>query len=324
MRSQPALTLSIVVVNWNARLLLLQCLRSVFGTLRDLEKEVFVVDNGSRDGSVAAVRETFPEVSLIENDGNLGFAGASNQALEQARGRYLLLLNPDTVLKEGAIERLIEFMDGHGEVALVGPQLLHPDGSRQNSIANFPSLATELLNKPLLRFLFPGRFPGKEQRYAEPIEVDSVIGACMLVRRETINQVGLLDDDYFLFLEETDWCYRIRKAGWKVYHHPLAEIYHMQGQSAKIEKGKARVEYFRSRYHFFRKNRGKMQWFLLLVGVVIRLLVEWLSAGILRLVTLFQVEKWRQRWSVLSYVIGWHVRGCPEDMGLKPPRSHSA
>ena len=317
MQSQPTLTLSIVVVNWNGRAYLLQCLRSVFGMLHGLEMEVFVVDNGSQDGSVAAVRETFPKVSLIENDRNLGFAKANNQALEQARGRYLLLLNPDTVLKEGAIERLIEFMDGHGKVALVGPQLLHPDGSRQNSIANFPSLATELLNKPFLRFLFPGRFPGKEQRYSEPIEVESVIGACMLVRWEAANQVGLLDDDYFLFFEETDWCYRMRKAGWKVCHHPLSEIYHMQGQSAKIEKGKARVEYYRSRYHFFRKNRGKVQWFLLLVGVVTRLLVEWLFAGVVCLVTLFRIEKWRQKWSVFSYLIDWHVRGCPEDMGLR-------
>ena len=111
-------------------------------------------------------------------------------------------------------------MDSHPETGVAGAQLLNSDGSKQNSIANFPSLATELLNKSLLRWLFPERFPGKERDYSEPIEVDSVIGACMMVRREALDQVGLLDEDYFLFLEETDWCYRMKRAGWKIYHVP--------------------------------------------------------------------------------------------------------
>ncbi|MBM4309106.1 MAG: glycosyltransferase family 2 protein, partial [Deltaproteobacteria bacterium] len=188
--------------------------------------EVFVVDNGSMDGSVEAVRVGFPEAIVIQNSTNLGFAQANNQALRLAKGKYILLLNPDTQVKEGAIETLKVFMDNHPKAGAVGAQLLNSDGSKQNSIANFPSLATELLNKSLLRWLFPDRFPGKERDYNEPIEVESVIGACMMVRREAIEQVGLLDEDYFLFLEETDWCYRMKKAGWKVYHVPQADVYH--------------------------------------------------------------------------------------------------
>ena len=215
-----------------------------------------MLDNGSQDGSADEIRKKFPSIHLIENERNLGFAKAVNQGLQKASGKYVLLLNPDTQVKNGAIERLVSFMDVHSDVGLVGAQLLNADGSKQNSIANFPSLVTELLNKSLLRWLSPNRFPGKEKSYAGPIEVDSVIGACMVVRREAMEQVGLLDEDYFLFLEETDWCYRMKRAGWKIYHVPQAEVYHFQGKSAETEKKKAKVEYYRSRYHFFRKNRG--------------------------------------------------------------------
>ena len=126
--------------------------------------EVFVVDNGSKNGSVTAVKERFPMIYLIENEKNLGFAKAANQGLQKGSGRYILLLNPDTQVKNGAIERLVSFMDAHSDVGVAGAQLLNSDGSKQNSIANFPSLATELLNKSLLRWLFPKKFPGKERR----------------------------------------------------------------------------------------------------------------------------------------------------------------
>jgi GT2 family glycosyltransferase len=177
----------------------------------------------------------------------MGFAKAVNQGLQRASGRYILLLNPDTQMKGGAIGRLVSFMDSHLDTGVARAQLLNSNGSKQNSIANFPSLATELLNKNLLRWLSPERFPGKERIYSEPMNVDSVIGACMMVRREAMDRVGLLDEDYFLFLEETDWCYRMKRAGWKIYHVPDAEVYHFQGKSAEVEKKRARVEYFRSR-----------------------------------------------------------------------------
>jgi GT2 family glycosyltransferase len=309
--------LSIIIVNWNTKDLLIQCLESVYQTIKKIEMEVFVVDNGSTDGSVFAARERFPEVKFIQNQMNLGFARANNQAFSLSKGRYLLLLNPDTQVKEGGIEKLISFMYAHSEAGVAGAQLLNLDGSKQNSIANFPSLATELVNKSLLRRLFPKRFPGKERDYAAPLEVDSVIGACMIVRREAIEPVGLLDEDYFLFLEETDWCFRIKRAGWKIYHVPQAEIYHFQGKGVAMEKEKARVEYCRSLYHFFKKNRGNLQWFILLIGSVIKLMVELVFMGIASLFTCFTISKWKRRFLIYAYLMGWHLKGCPKGMGLK-------
>ena len=311
------LGLFIIIINWNTKDLLIQCLTSIPLMIQGFKIEILVVDNGSQDGSGSEVKKRFPFVRLIENDKNLGFARAVNQGLQKASGRYVLLLNPDTQVKNGAIERLMSFMDAHPKAGISGAQLLNSNGSKQNSIANFPSLATELLNKNLLRWLSPERFPGKERNYSEPIEVDSVIGACMMVRREALDQVGFLDEDYFLFLEETDWCYRMKKAGWKIYHVPQAEVFHFQGRSAETDKMRARVEYFRSRYHFFKKNRGSWQWFILLVGLLIRLGFEVLAMTVASSVSLFTFKSWRRKLSIYAYLLWWHLRFCPEGMGLR-------
>jgi GT2 family glycosyltransferase len=310
--------LSVIIVNWNTKDLLLQCLKSVYQAVCGIEKEVFVVDNGSIDGSMPVARERFPETNLIENPKNLGFAKANNQAMGLSTGEYILLLNPDTLVTNGAIEKLVSFMKAHPEAGGAGVQLLNSDGTRQNSIANFPSLATELINKSLLRWLFPKIFPGKERSYSEPIEVESVIGACMILRREAMEQVGGLDEDYFLFLEETDWCYRIRKAGWKIYHIPQAEIYHFQGKSAEIEEKNAKVEYYRSRYLFFKKNKGRVQWLILLIGLMIRLWTELTFMATVCFFSCCTVKKWRRKLLIYAYLVGWHLRGCPEEMGMKP------
>jgi len=308
--------LSVIIVNWNSKELLLPCLDSIYQTCQGVAMEVFVIDNASTDGS-GEVKERFPKVTFIQNQKNVGFAMANNQALRLSKGNYLLLLNPDTKMKEGAIERLVSLMESSPEAGVVGAQLLNDDGSKQNSIANFPSLATEFLNKSLLRWLFPKQFPGKERDYSNPLEVDSVIGACMMVRREAMDQVGLLDEEYFLFLEETDWCYRMKKEGWKVYHIPQAEIYHFQGKSAEREKRKAKIEYYRSRYYFFKKNRGGLQEFILLIGLMIRLCIEMILMSLGCFLTFWTIEGWRRKLSIYAYLLWWHLRGCPEGMGLK-------
>ena len=310
--------LSVIIVNWNTRDLLVRCLNSITQATQRMKAEVFVVDNGSSDESGRTVKERFSEVILIENETNLGFAGANNQVLRRSKGDYLLLLNPDTQVKEGAVQKLISLMEAHPDVGITGVQLLNSDGSKQNSFANFPSLATELLNKSFLRWLFPKRFPGKGRDYPEPIEVDSVIGACMMVRRDALDQVGLLDEDYFLFLEETDWCYRMKRAGWKIYHVPQTEVYHFQGKSAETVKKRARVEFYRSRYHFFKKNRGHLQWFLLLIGLMVRLGVQLVFITAACLFTFFNIKKWKQKLSVFAYLMWWHLSLCPEGMGLRP------
>jgi len=309
--------LSIIIVSWNTKKLLLSCVRSVFEDLRGISGEVIVVDNGSQDGSGNEVKNAFPLINLVENERNLGFAKAVNQGLQKASGKYLLLVNPDTEVKNGAIKQLLLFMDSHLDTGVAGAQLLNSDGSKQNSIANFPSLVTELFNKSLLRWLFPEQYPGKERTYSEPVEVNSVLGACMMVRREALDQVGLLDEDYFLFLEETDWCYRMKKVGWKIYHVPQTEVFHFQGKSAEADRKKARVEYYRSRYHFFKKNRGGGQWFILFMGLLVRLGCELLAMTVGSLLTLFTVKNWRRRLSIYAYLLWWHLRFCPGGMGLK-------
>ncbi len=314
--------LSIIIVNWNTKEHLLRCLKSVFQSEGSHSREVIVVDNGSQDGSEEEAKRLFPGIRLIANARNLGFARATNQGINIASGKYLLLLNPDTEVKGRAIEELVAFMESHPGAGIAGGQLLNGDGTKQNSIANFPSLATELLNKSLLRRIFPGRFPGKEKNYPSPIEVESVIGACMIVKREAVEQVGVLDEDYFLFWEETDWCYRVRKGGWKIYHVPQAEVVHFQGRAAETRKREAKVEYYQSRYQFFRKNRGDLQWFLLLVGLMARLAIELFTMAVGCLMTLFFVRRWRKRFSIYLYLMVWHLRFCPREWGLKPSNNH--
>ncbi len=308
---------SVLLVNWNTRDYLLGCLESLSRRVGKSSCEVIVVDNSSCDGSKEAVQSRFPAARLIENESNIGFAKGVNQGLRACSGRYILLLNPDTQLKEEIIERMVSFMDSHPDVGVSGAQLLNGDGSKQNSIANFPSLATELLNKSLLRWMFPKTFPGKGRHYSEPLEVDSVIGACMMVRREAIKQVGFLDEGYFLFLEETDWCYRMKKAGWKIYHLPQAEVYHYQGKSAEREKRRAKIEYYRSRYHFFRIHKGNFQWAILAIGLVGRLGVELIFMSVACLLSLCLVREWRFKLSLYGSLLGWHLRLCPDGMGLK-------
>jgi len=309
--------LSIIIVNWNTKEFLLPCVKSVLEIGQGISSELIVVDNGSRDGSGDEVKKAFPFIHLIENEKNLGFAKAVDQGLQKASGKYILLLNPDTRVKHGAIVQLLSFMDSHVDTGVAGVQLLNSDGTKQNSIASFPSLATELLNKRVLRWLSPKRFPGKERNYSEPIEVDSVIGACMMVRRKALDQVGFLDEDYFLFLEETDWCYRMKMAKWKIYHISQAEVYHFQGKSAEAERKRAKVEYYCSRYHFFKKNRGSGPYVLLIAGLMVRLVAESIFMTLACLFTLGRVKRWRRKLSIYVYLLWWHLRLCPEDMGLR-------
>ncbi|MEI7673179.1 MAG: glycosyltransferase family 2 protein, partial [Deltaproteobacteria bacterium] len=208
--------ISIIVVNWNTRELLRKCLESVGTTIRSLSYEIIVVDNASTDGSVAMLREKFPQVCVIENLENRGFGTANNQALRIMTGRYALLLNSDAILTENAVSELFACMENHPDAAMACGQLLNADGSRQNSIAAFPSLLTLMTNMSLLEYLFPRRFPSKRYSHSEIVEVDSGIGACLIVRREAMDSVGLFDERYHFFFEETDWAYRMRRAGWKI------------------------------------------------------------------------------------------------------------
>ncbi len=302
--------ISVIIVNWNTRDLLQGCLDSLRKTVPGISYEVIVVDNASRDGSVPMLKEEFPDVILMENRTNRGFGAANNQALAAMRGRYALLLNTDTVVTAGAVASLYAFMELHPEAAMACGQLLNADGSRQNSLAAFPNLLTLLTNTSLLEYLWPRRYPSKRYDWEEPIAVDSCIGACLLVRKEAIEQVGTLDERYFFFFEETDWAYRMHLAGWKVFHVPGAFIYHFQGQSIGRDV-RSRIEFYRSRYQYFRKWRSP-QGFLLIGGVILgRLLANWFLTSLGNIITLGQKRSLRDKWVVYAQLLLWHLQGCP-------------
>ncbi len=311
-----AVDTSVVIANWNTRAMLLDCIRSVLDDRGGAAIELIVVDNGSQDGSVEAVRKEFPDVRIIANDRNLGFARAANQGLRAAQGRHMILLNSDTKVTEGTIAEVVRYLDAHEDVGAVGPQLLNADGSRQTSFDNFPTLASELVNKSALRFLFPSIFPSKLQDVAEPREVQSLIGAFMAVPRRVIDRVGLLDEDFFFFLEETDWCLRIEKAGYRIMHLPQVRVVHLQGLSKVAFQTEAKIEYLRSVYRFFKKNRRAVSCLILRLARPAQYLLSslfWLAAGV---VTLFGPGSIRQRLRMNFSILWWHIQMCPSSRGL--------
>jgi len=278
--------LSIVVVSWNTRDLLRCCLESVKATCSNLAYEVLVVDNGSTDGSVELVAEDFPDVILLRNRENVGFARANNQAIRISRGRHLLLLNSDAELIESTARRIVDFLDAHPEAGALGGQLLNPDGSFQSSYADFPSLGGEvLLLTGLARWL---RWPGypfyPETRSQQVQLVDWVSGALLAVRRSAAESVGTLDEDYFMYTEEVDWCYRLWKAGWAIYYLPEVKAYHHAGGSSRRVPLVKRTQLYQSKRLFFRKHYGALlaQIFSAMVRVTsVAKLIPWLCYGII-------------------------------------------
>ncbi len=250
-QASPDLTISIISAD-NLDLLL-PCLRSVFSTTHQATLEVFVVDNVSGDHTAAAVEAEFPQVRVIRNTTRRGFSTNNNLVLSQGQGRYLMLLNDDTVVLDGALDRLVAFMDAHPEAGAVGSYLLNPDHTLQPAFASFP--------RPVTEAIWPAtNWTGKRAtRMAKPFEVDSVCGAAMLVRREVIEQVGMLDTAFDpIYSEEVDWCYRIKQGGWKIYSLPESRIVHYG--SVTMNRGVPRkYELLLShKLLFFRKHMGTL------------------------------------------------------------------
>lgn len=303
------LDISFIIVNWNTRDLLLECIVSIYKTVQGLAFEIWLVDNGSSDGSVAVARERFPRIHTIENPTNLGFAAANNLALGRMGGRYVVLLNTDATLTQGAVKQIYDFMEADPEVGVACGQLLNRDGSKQNSIANFPSLLSLISNETLLRLLFPRRFPSKRREYPGPIEIDSCIGACIMVRKEAIDAVGFLDERYFFFMEETDWAYRMKQAGWKNCFVPAAGIYHAQGKSVE-SRADARIMFYRSRYAFFKKW-GLGPYPIVCAVIFSRLLVNTFLSLLGVALTLGLKKDLKRKLMAYAQLIAWHLKGCP-------------
>ncbi len=271
--------LSIVIVNWNVRDLLRRCLNSVLSSSQYPAAgiEVIVVDNGSSDGSVEMVRAEFPGVHLIANAENRGFPAANNQGLAVARGRYVLLLNPDTEVVRDALATMVAFADAHPDVGMVGPQLLNSDGSVQSSRRRFPTLATAFFESTWLARYAPRRLLERyeflDQSDDVTQDVDWLYGAALMARREAIEQVGPMDEGYFMYSEELDWCRRFRESGagssgrrgWRVVYLPTAQVIHHEGKSSEQVVAARHTHFQTSKVRYFHKYHGRV------VGEALRL-----------------------------------------------------
>lgn len=311
---------SIILVNWNTAELTLCAIESILAdsARSQIPVEIIVVDNGSTDSSVKQIREYQPESIIIENGRNFGFARAVNKGLAVHKGQHVILLNTDATFCPGVLKAILRAFEEDPRVGIEGANLLNEDGTPQNSFAPFPSLLTEVLNKSLLRLFSPTRHERKVRTGSiELFDVDSVIGACLAIRGETLAAIGPLDERFFFFFEETDWCFQAHKLGWRVVVAPDAKVVHGQGKSSETVLVDVRIEYYRSRYRYFLKNHGKWTTILLFEFLLLKLIVETLSALAALGVSLGTSQKAQRRLGVVSQLLAWHIRGCPRSWGLE-------
>lgn len=287
--------LSIIIVSWNVAPLLRACLRSIVAGgrldeagvlhLGSYTAEIYVVDNASTDGSAELVRREFPQVKLLANVTNVGFTAGNNQALRLCAGRYALLLNPDTEVVGDALTVMLDYMERHPHVGVVGPQLRYGDGRLQSSRRRFPTLLTAFMESTLLQQWLP-RNPWARRYYLADTpddtiqEVDWVVGACLLVRREAMQQVGLLDEDFFMYSEELDWCRRMARAGWRVVYLPTAVVIHHEGQSSQQVVAARHIRFQTSKVLYFRKHHGPFQAEMLRLFLLGTYLFQWFEEGV--------------------------------------------
>lgn len=252
--------LSIIIVNYNAEQFLRNCLNSVYAETKRYHPDIWVVDNNSTDASVSMIRHSFPQVNLIENKENVGFAKANNQAIAKCTGAYILLLNPDTLILHNAIEQVIDFVDENPAIGICGCKVLNEDGTLQLACRrSIPTPNIAFFRLVGLSKLFPkskimAKYNLTYLNPDEPNEVGAVSGAFLMIRRKTVEDIGGLDENFFMYGEELDWCLRAIKAGWKVMYYPKAEIIHYKGECSKSNHRKAAFEFYRSMYLFHKKH----------------------------------------------------------------------
>lgn len=250
--------MSIILVNWNANRFLVNCLRSIYANGQNLAFEVILVDNGSTDGGPDIVEEMFPEVQMIRAGGNLGFAKANNIGIEKSRGRYICLVNTDVEVVDRCLQDLVQYMDDHAELGVAGPQLLNADRTIQPSCAQFPSKLTLLVDALAMRSLFPRVTTDLdwEWGHSETCEVPWVFGALFMVRREAIDQVGVMDERFFFYAEERDWCKRFWEAGWRIAYFTGARAIHFCAGSSSAAPVRYAAESVRAQLTYWKKHHG--------------------------------------------------------------------
>lgn len=311
--------ISIVVITRNTRDLLLGLLSSIHedsGVLAESE-EIIVVDNGSSDGTAMAVKNEFPTVLVIRNERNAGFAAAVNQAWRMARGEIVLLLNSDTRLINGELVPLIRFMDENPSVGVAGPALVYEDMGPQRSFASIPSLIQEAVPRFLLELMFPDRCGGKTWGSKEPEPVDSLIGAALVMRRSALEAVGGFDERFFFFLEETDFCKRVRLSGLQVIFFPSAHIIHYQGKTVGANWVKGRIEYNISLDKFIRKHHGSLYHRVFRSIRAAKTVLSVIGSTLIFPLMLFD-RSMRRRYGYHVRLLVWYLKGCGDKGGLRP------
>lgn len=275
--------LSIVIVSWNVKDILCQCLDSIVRSSVAFPYEIIVVDNASKDDTAACVARKYPSVKLIHNEENHGFATANNQGAAVAGGQYLLILNPDTVLFEDTLGSMVHFMDANPDIAMCGPHILNDDMSQQKSVRNFPSWRGAFYRYTILKYLglFKPHFERWHNRrfdYNRQADIEQLIGAAMLIRRDVFEKMGRFDERYFMYYEEVDLCQRLRNNGYRVVYYPEARLVHLGGKSAKQIPARTRLMMLQSLLLYFRKNSSSFAFFVLSIlfkiGILSRQLYE--------------------------------------------------
>jgi len=303
-----------VVVNYNGMAVLSDCIDSLLSAGIN-EDRVVVVDNGSRDGSVFTAKTRYPNAKFIEIGCNAGFAKAVNSGVRATNAEFVLIFNNDARLAQDALKHFADVFDNHPLAAILGGRLLHIDGRIQNSVARFPSIGFELI-APALWERLP--FTSKVRKIVgkSPIQVESVVGASMVVRNAMLPVLGLLDEDFFFFLEETEWCWRARQRHLEVWHVPEAKAFHGQGQTAKRYKSAPRIEFQRSKIIYYRKTAGNSVAQIVGLILLIRSIGNAVSSLFVCLFTLCMLDRVRNKAGVYLGVLAWHLLGRPASWGL--------
>jgi len=272
--------LSIVIVNYRVKDLLRKCLNSISRSKDNFNGEIIVIDNDSQDGSVEFLKRDFPEVELIDNPQNRGFSFACNQGIRRSSGRYVLLLNPDTTVPETGLKKLIDFFDSTPEVGICGPRMIDARGDLLYSCRSFPSFLTSISSSwSILERFFPRnplsrQYLLKDLNHSQVQEVDWVSGSCLLARKKMLDQIGLLDADFFIYAEDVDLCYRAQKAGWRVIYFPRVTFVHQVGQSTSQDRLKSQLQHHKSMWIYFKKHfhPNVFQKSIIFFGILARLI----------------------------------------------------
>jgi hypothetical protein len=313
----PTRTFSVVIVSYNVAGLLATAIESVLADFADadINGEIIVVDNNSRDDSVAVVRERYPNVRLLTNTANVGFGRAANQGMVEAQGEFAVVLNPDASVQPGFFSAVLDFLGEHPHVGMLGPHVMQPDGTTQSTCRRAYTWATAMLESTPLQW-WRGETADLQRFYCRDLDenaeahVDWVVGACLVARREALRAVGGFDPRFFMYFEETDWCRRIREAGWEVAYSPVAHVLHHRSQSADQDLIGRALNFHHSRHKFLAKERGRPAAFVLRVVIGLLFGIYTAQQGLKSLLRRHN-EVLRRDVNVLAHVTVWYLTGFP-------------